>query len=672
MADAWDDIKALKSKRNTLREKLEKRKKERHGILQATGGASNLAASSKTEDNNVGLVKNPAIVRKTENESDTLVEQALLEILTTPSLVLPIISTQLLEKVSQITKSPVVAESVDYILNKLAKQGAVCIKRVTIGEESGCEVISLESKILLDLYKSFINDNFDLTEEIKRKYKKLFEDGDMLEDNMSNDQADESEDSSDRKDINTNADSDDIMSLLSMPSTREKQSKQVGEEILELLTKPTAKERSVAEKFKSHGGAQVMEFCPHGTKIECLKAQQATAEMEAKKKKEQIETQHKLKTQKRQIAAEDSNSESPSTEDLAVKRLKPNEEGADNEETSEELETKANDSGAEDGEIVADNTKDEITVPGGEEDTNDENLQHLNKCTKLHFKKIIQSHTDESLGDCSFLNTCFHMATCKYVHYEVDTLPNINTNKPTDVKTNRCIKRSVDPSVTLYPPQWIQCDLRFLDMTVLGKFAVVMADPPWDIHMELPYGTMSDDEMRQLGVPALQDDGLIFLWVTGRAMELGRECLMLWGYERVDELIWVKTNQLQRIIRTGRTGHWLNHGKEHCLVGMKGNPKNLNRGLDCDVIVAEVRATSHKPDEIYGIIERLSPGSRKIELFGRPHNVQPNWITLGNQLDGIRLVDPELITQFQKRYPDGNCMAPATTSVTPTNPTAKK
>ena len=68
---------------------------------------------------------------------------------------------------------------------------------------------------------------------------------------------------------------------------------------------------------------------------------------------------------------------------------------------------------------------------------------------------------------------------------------------------------------------------------------------------------------------------------------------------------------------------------------MKGNPSMLNRGLDCDVIVAEVRATSHKPDEMYGIIERLSPGTRKIELFGRPHNVQPNWITLGNQLDGV-------------------------------------
>ncbi|KAH1006895.1 hypothetical protein HUJ05_007586 [Dendroctonus ponderosae] len=237
----------------------------------------------------------------------------------------------------------------------------------------------------------------------------------------------------------------------------------------------------------------------------------------------------------------------------------------------------------------------------------------ITDCKKLHFKKIIQKHTDESLGDCSFLNTCFHMDTCKYVHYEVDRAAQIHGNQL--VIPNLPAVGRVE-STTLYPPQWVQCDLRYLDMTVLepnqplalrvlGKFAVIMADPPWDIHMELPYGTMSDDEMRQLGIPQLQDEGLIFLWVTGRAMELGRECLKLWGYERVDEIIWVKTNQLQRIIRTGRTGHWLNHGKEHCLVGMKGNPKDLNRGLDSDVIVAEVRATSHKPDEIYGMIERF-------------------------------------------------------------------
>ena len=51
--------------------------------------------------------------------------------------------------------------------------------------------------------------------------------------------------------------------------------------------------------------------------------------------------------------------------------------------------------------------------------------------------------------------------------------------------------------------------------------------------------------------------------------------------------VWVKVNQRQRLIRTGRTGHWLNHSKEHCLIGIKGNPE-INRGLDGDVLLAEV------------------------------------------------------------------------------------
>jgi len=341
---------------------------------------------------------------------------------------------------------------------------------------------------------------------------------------------------------------DDLTALLSMQSAKEKEERSQQEEIFTLLSKPTAREQSLLNTFKSADGGGVKEFCQHSTKAECCKMHQTST-----------------------------------------------------------------------------------------------------PCEKLHFVKILQQHTDESLGDCSFLNTCFHMDTCKYIHYEVD-----KTDVACKVKKDsggRTSIRSLE-STKLVPPQWIQCDLRNLKFEVLGKFSVLMADPPWDIHMELPYGTMSDDEMRRLPVPALQDEGLIFLWVTGRAMELGRECLKLWGYERVDEIIWVKTNQLQRIIRTGRTGHWLNHGKEHCLVGAKGNLP-LNRGLDCDVIVAEVRATSHKPDEIYGIIERLSPGTRKIELFGRPHNVQPNWVTLGNQLDGVMIHDAEMLERWNKVYPNG-------------------
>lgn len=42
---------------------------------------------------------------------------------------------------------------------------------------------------------------------------------------------------------------------------------------------------------------------------------------------------------------------------------------------------------------------------------------------------------------------------------------------------------------------------------------------PWAISMSLPYGTMTDDEMKAMPLAQLQKDGgLLFLWVTGRAV----------------------------------------------------------------------------------------------------------------------------------------------------------
>ena len=35
---------------------------------------------------------------------------------------------------------------------------------------------------------------------------------------------------------------------------------------------------------------------------------------------------------------------------------------------------------------------------------------------------------------------------------------------------------------------------------------------------------------------------------------------------------------------------------------------------------------------MYHLLERLAPGVRKVEIFGRPHNVHKGWTTLGNQL----------------------------------------
>ncbi|XP_068637019.1 putative N6-adenosine-methyltransferase MT-A70-like [Aristolochia californica] len=354
----------------------------------------------------------------------------------------------------------------------------------------------------------------------------------------------------------------DLEALINKKSFRELQKSKTGEELLDLIHRPTAKETAVAAKFKTKGGSQLKEYCSSLTKEDC-------------------------RLQKSSFIA----------------------------------------------------------------------------CEKVHFRRIIAPHTDINLGDCSFLDTCRHMKTCKYVHYELDPTQDVppmlmgsgSLPAPKPIKPQRAEYCS---EVELGESQWINCDIRNFRMDILGQFGVIMADPPWDIHMELPYGTMADDEMRNLNVPVLQTDGLIFLWVTGRAMELGRECLELWGYKRVEEIIWVKTNQLQRIIRTGRTGHWLNHSKEHCLVGIKGNPE-VNRNIDTDVIVAEVRETSRKPDEMYPMLERISPRTRKLELFARMHNTHCGWMSLGNQLQGVRLVDEGLRARFKAAYPDVEVQPPS-------------
>ena len=61
----------------------------------------------------------------------------------------------------------------------------------------------------------------------------------------------------------------------------------------------------------------------------------------------------------------------------------------------------------------------------------------------------------ESLGDCSFLNTCFHMDSCKYVHYEI----NYSQNQPkVKLDNTATTKQTIEESVTtLFPAQVFYC-----------------------------------------------------------------------------------------------------------------------------------------------------------------------------------------------------------------------
>ncbi|XP_036212204.1 N6-adenosine-methyltransferase catalytic subunit isoform X2 [Myotis myotis] len=548
MSDTWSSIQAHKKQLDSLRERLQRRRKQDSGHLDLRNPEAALSPTFRSDSpvptvpTSGGSKSSTASVP--ELATDPELEKKLLHHLSDLSLTLPTDAVSICLAIST-PDAPATQEGVESLLQKFAAQELIEVKRGLLQDDANPTLVTYadHSKLSAMMVAVAEKGSGEVTGTITGQKRRAEQDSttvaafaSSLASGLASSASETAKEPTKKSRKHAASDVDlEIESLLNQQSTKEQQSKKVSQEILELLNTTTAKEQSIVEKFRSRGRAQVQEFCDYGTKEECMKASDADR-----------------------------------------------------------------------------------------------------PCRKLHFRRIINKHTDESLGDCSFLNTCFHMDTCKYVHYEIDACMDSEAPGSKDHTPSQelALTQSVggDSNVDrLFPPQWICCDIRYLDVSILGKFAVVMADPPWDIHMELPYGTLTDDEMRRLNIPVLQDDGFLFLWVTGRAMELGRECLNLWGYERVDEIIWVKTNQLQRIIRTGRTGHWLNHGKEHCLV----------------------RSTSHKPDEIYGMIERLSPGTRKIELFGRPHNVQPNWITLGNQLDGIHLLDPDVVARFKQRYPDG-------------------
>ena len=582
-SETWKSIQEHKKKQESLRERLQKRRRERQAVYESSTDflhSSTQVTIKKVESNTE--VTNSDIVTSIDPKIETFLQQYLCSF----PLEFPLTSREILNGMYEHVKTQIpcnkelTIDETEFVLQKQAAQEFITITNLTDKDKIKCncsiQVNSIENDKLVAVAGKLKNLN---SASLKNEITKLSTDKHIKSKQKiekaskhSIDKSQDKHDSKKRKIVKSkdfSDDIDDIQALLSTKTAKEQDTTRVADEIQELLSIASTKELSLSEKFRSLGGSQVREFCPYATREECLK--------------------HK----------------------------------------------------------------------------------GYSSCQKLHFKKILKQHTDESLGDCSFLNTCFHMDTCKYVHYEIDyrgtDLDPRKNKKGSRKKDGGNEEKALMPQFAsdedyikrkMLPPQWINCDIRYLDFSVLGKFSVIMADPPWDIHMELPYGTMQDDEMRALRIQDLSDSGLMFLWVTGRAMELGRELFDIWGYKRCDELIWVKTNQLQRLIRTGRTGHWLNHGKEHCLIGIKGDPKGVNRRLDCDVLVAEVRATSHKPDEIYGIIERLSPGTRKLELFGRMHNIQPNWVTLGNQLDGVHLTEYDVVKKFCLKYPDGKVTKP--------------
>jgi len=68
----------------------------------------------------------------------------------------------------------------------------------------------------------------------------------------------------------------------------------------------------------------------------------------------------------------------------------------------------------------------------------------------------------------------------------------------------------------------------------------------------------------------------------------------VWGYKLVDSITWVKKTINGKIAKGH--GFYLQHAKETCLVGVKGDLEKFAKGgVSKDVIFSERRGQSQKP-----------------------------------------------------------------------------
>jgi N6-adenosine-specific RNA methylase IME4 len=176
-----------------------------------------------------------------------------------------------------------------------------------------------------------------------------------------------------------------------------------------------------------------------------------------------------------------------------------------------------------------------------------------------------------------------------------------------------------------------------------NRFYTVLADPPWQFqnrtgkiapeHRRLNrYGTMELAEIKALPVLSLlQDTAHCYLWVPNALLPEGIETLRAWGFEYKSNLVWHKVRKDGGPDGRG-VGFYFRNTTELILFGTRGkNARTLAPGRSqVNILRTQKREHSRKPDELYDIIEKCSPGPR-LELFAR--NTRPGWVAWGNQAE---------------------------------------
>jgi N6-adenosine-specific RNA methylase IME4 len=176
------------------------------------------------------------------------------------------------------------------------------------------------------------------------------------------------------------------------------------------------------------------------------------------------------------------------------------------------------------------------------------------------------------------------------------------------------------------------------------QYKTILADPPWDVNQKGNYGAihkyslMTLERIKAVPVKDLADEtGHCWLWVTNGTLRCGFEVLEAWGFTPRSVFTWVKP-------RLG-LGVYLRSSTEHVLLGTRGRAPVLNHAQP-NWMFAPLQGHSHKPEEMYSVIERVSPGPY-LELFARRRRA--GWDAWGNEIDSDIVIPGYPVPDYSKK-----------------------
>ena len=69
----------------------------------------------------------------------------------------------------------------------------------------------------------------------------------------------------------------------------------------------------------------------------------------------------------------------------------------------------------------------------------------------------------------------------------------------------------------------------------------------------------------------------MLIWTINAKLAFTVKLMKKWGYRVVDSLAWVKSTVNNKIAKGH--GFYLQHAKETCIIGVKGNPVTTQKGV---------------------------------------------------------------------------------------------